>query len=137
MNKKTNLATSPPPVTNHLANERTFLAWIRTSLAIMAFGFIIERFSFFMQSLVHLLTIQNPEIGSVLSSLSSKKPSLFGTFIIVFGLLIGLFSFFQYKKAQRQIESNHYYHSSLLALIVVSLIVVVGIGLIIYLISSF
>jgi len=26
----------------HLANERTFLAWIRTSLGIMAFGFLIE-----------------------------------------------------------------------------------------------
>jgi len=25
----------------HLANERTFLAWIRTSIALMGFGFVI------------------------------------------------------------------------------------------------
>ena len=31
-------------VSDHLANERTFLAWIRTGLATIAFGFVIERF---------------------------------------------------------------------------------------------
>lgn len=29
---------------DHAANERTFLAWVRTAIAIMAFGFIIEKF---------------------------------------------------------------------------------------------
>ena len=29
---------------DHAANERTFLAWVRTSIAVMAFGFVIERF---------------------------------------------------------------------------------------------
>ena len=29
----------------HMANERTFLAWIRTSIGIMAFGFVVERFA--------------------------------------------------------------------------------------------
>jgi len=27
----------------HTANERTFLAWIRTSIGIMAFGFVVEK----------------------------------------------------------------------------------------------
>jgi putative membrane protein len=35
--------------TDHAANERTFLAWIRTALAVMAFGFLVERFDLFMQ----------------------------------------------------------------------------------------
>ena len=29
----------------HMANERTFLAWIRTSIGIMAFGFVVEKFA--------------------------------------------------------------------------------------------
>src|SRR5215469_2800993 len=29
---------------DHAANERTFLAWVRTAIAVMAFGFLIERF---------------------------------------------------------------------------------------------
>src|SRR5271165_6737419 len=31
------------------ANERTFLAWVRTAIAIMAFGFLVERFDVFLQ----------------------------------------------------------------------------------------
>jgi putative membrane protein len=34
--------------TDHSANERTYLAWIRTAIAIMAFGFLIEKFDLFV-----------------------------------------------------------------------------------------
>ena len=34
---------------DHAANERTFLAWVRTSIAVMAFGFVIERFDLFLR----------------------------------------------------------------------------------------
>ena len=33
---------------DHSANERTYLAWIRTAIAIMAFGFLIEKFDIFI-----------------------------------------------------------------------------------------
>jgi len=32
----------------HAANERTFLAWVRTGIAVIAFGFVIERFNLFV-----------------------------------------------------------------------------------------
>ena len=35
--------------TDHAANERTFLAWVRTGIAIMAFGFLVERFDIFLK----------------------------------------------------------------------------------------
>lgn len=34
---------------DHAANERTFLAWVRTAIAAMAFGFVIEKFDLFLQ----------------------------------------------------------------------------------------
>ena len=34
--------------TDHAANERTYLAWIRTAISIMAFGFLIEKFDLFI-----------------------------------------------------------------------------------------
>jgi putative membrane protein len=34
---------------DHAANERTFLAWVRTAIAVMAFGFVIEKFDLFLQ----------------------------------------------------------------------------------------
>jgi len=33
---------------DHAANERTFLAWIRTGIAVIAFGFVIEKFNLFL-----------------------------------------------------------------------------------------
>ena len=38
---------------DHAANERTFLAWVRTGIAVIAFGFVIEKFNLFV------LTIAN------------------------------------------------------------------------------
>jgi putative membrane protein len=34
---------------DHAANERTFLAWVRTAIAIMAFGFLVEKFDLFVE----------------------------------------------------------------------------------------
>lgn len=34
---------------DHAANERTFLAWVRTAIAVMAFGFVIEKFDLFLE----------------------------------------------------------------------------------------
>jgi putative membrane protein len=33
---------------DHAANERTFLAWVRTGVAVIAFGFVIEKFSIYL-----------------------------------------------------------------------------------------
>jgi putative membrane protein len=36
---------------DHAANERTYLAWVRTGIAITAFGFVIEKFNLFILTL--------------------------------------------------------------------------------------
>ncbi len=36
---------------DHAANERTFLAWVRTGIAVIAFGFVIEKFNIFMTTI--------------------------------------------------------------------------------------
>ena len=43
----------------YLAAERTFLAWIRTGLACMGFGFVVARFGLFMRELV----LNNPAVA--------------------------------------------------------------------------
>jgi putative membrane protein len=39
--------------TEHLANERTFLAWVRTSIAIMSLGFVVAKFGLWLRELSH------------------------------------------------------------------------------------
>lgn len=48
-----------------MANERTFLAWSRTSISLLAFGFVIERFEIFLK---HLLQLQGLPVHSAASS---------------------------------------------------------------------
>jgi putative membrane protein len=40
-----------PGFTDHAANERTFLAWVRTGIAMIAFGFVIEKFNLFLRAI--------------------------------------------------------------------------------------
>jgi putative membrane protein len=54
---------------DHAANERTFLAWVRTGIAVIAFGFVIEKFNLF------LLTIAGGAIGDAARRVQSEWPS--------------------------------------------------------------
>ena len=85
--------------TDHSANERTYLAWIRTSITIMAFGFLIEKFDLFVSY-----------IGSAIGEHEHFKPSLsaelVGLALFLVGLLIivtATVRFYTYKKS---IESD-------------------------------
>ena len=53
---------------DHAANERTFLAWVRTAIAIMAFGFLVEKFDLFVSLASrggHALPIGGQTLGNV------------------------------------------------------------------------
>lgn len=52
----------------HMANERTFLAWIRTSVAIMAFGFVVEKFSLFVKQMAYYLGKESSPASRLLVS---------------------------------------------------------------------
>ncbi|WP_146892603.1 YidH family protein, partial [Acetobacter oeni] len=43
-----------PRYTDHAANERTFLAWVRTALAIIAFGCFLAKFDLFLRLVAHI-----------------------------------------------------------------------------------
>ena len=38
---------------DHAANERTSLAWVRTGIAVIAFGFVIEKFNLFVLTMAN------------------------------------------------------------------------------------
>lgn len=48
------LTPNPNRARDHLANERTFLAWVRTGAAIVVFGFAIGRFAIALRQLTAL-----------------------------------------------------------------------------------
>jgi inner membrane protein YidH len=64
---------------DHSANERTFLAWVRTAIAVMAFGFLVEKFDLFLELAVPSLA------GRTLSLPSQKFGNIAGLALIVLG----------------------------------------------------
>ena len=55
--------------TDHSANERTYLAWVRTAISIMAFGFLIEKFDLFLTTLGHAAGNPEPFRGSPIAEI--------------------------------------------------------------------
>jgi uncharacterized membrane protein YidH (DUF202 family) len=118
---------------DHLANERTFLAWIRTSIAIIAFGFVIEKFSLFMKQMSFILG--KTGVGETLPP-SHGYSAVVGILLVAFGTMLSVLGFFKFKKTQKQIEQGKYQTSSLLEWILTLLIFIVGSLLVVYLIKS-
>jgi uncharacterized membrane protein YidH (DUF202 family) len=122
----------------HMANERTFLAWIRTSIGIMAFGFVVEKFGLFIRQVSCFLG-RTPEMKNALPQApqGSGYSSIFGVFLIGLGALMGVLAFVRYKKVERQIDEDAYQPSLILDIMLALSIFAVGIFLIIYLLHSF
>jgi putative membrane protein len=51
---------------DHLANERTFLAWIRTSISIIVFGFVVAKFGITLREFLRVQGGSDRESGTSL-----------------------------------------------------------------------
>jgi putative membrane protein len=117
----------------HMANERTFLAWIRTSLGIMAFGFVVERFALVLKQVSFFLG----KSDAVTHLQTGHSHSLiFGILLVGIGVLISVLAFFRYKRVQRQIDEDSFNPSSGLDLLVTLSVVGTGLFLIGFLVRS-
>jgi putative membrane protein len=71
---------------DHAANERTFLSWIRTGIAVIAFGFVIEKFNLFVLMLAHSLV--GDEHAAQVQRLSGGVGRYEGLAFIACGILL-------------------------------------------------
>jgi len=118
---------------DHMANERTFLAWIRTSIGIMAFGFVVEKFAFFMKNLSSFL---GKSIAHEPATSSVGYSSIFGIALVAFGALMGVLAFIRYKKVEREIDEDTYRPSLLLDILITLLVIGMGAFFVVYMIYN-
>jgi putative membrane protein len=113
----------------HMANERTFLAWIRTSISIMAFGFVVEKFSLFVKQLSYYL-------GRESTPPPAGYSSVIGIVLVALGAAIGVLAFIRYRSVERQIEEDSYAPSKVLSVLLALSVLVIGVFLVLYLVHS-
>src|ERR1700720_3576064 len=90
-------------LSDYLAAERTLLAWIRTGLALMGFGFVVARFGLFLQ-----------ELQAVQKSFSVQSYGLslwFGTALIAVGVIMNLFAGWQHARLVRDLARGGVVHA--------------------------
>lgn len=126
---KDELINENQQVREHLANERTLLAWIRTCIGIMAFGFVVVKFSLFVTQFSLILGKSAPVESSPVLSNS------IGTLLVVFSALLLLLAYFKFKHTEKQIKYQTFKTSSSLVLGLTVVILLVSILLVLYLIQ--
>lgn len=79
----------------HLDNERTFLAWIRTNVALISLGFVLAR-----------LSPSLSEAGAANASHIAAKTTSLGIVLVGFGALVTVLAAWRYDRLNRQIEAG-------------------------------
>jgi len=105
---------NPSRIRDHLANERTYLAWMRTAVGLMGFGVVILRLRAF-----HPPELPRPGIGWKM-----------GLIFSLVGLLTVLLSTIQYFVVRRDIEEDTYEPSDRWVILFSMAITLLGAGII-------
>jgi putative membrane protein len=120
---------TPSSPSDYLAAERTFLAGIRTGLALMGFGFVVARFGLFLEAL---------RIGPSNLQVSPFGPSFwFGTALIALGVVVNIASAWNHSRLVRELNDGvaGFRRPSRLGMLVAFILAAVGVAMAIYVIS--
>ena len=109
-------ASSGGSPSEHLANERTHLAYMRTAVSLISLGITVNRFSIYLQQ--HETQRERP--SSVLAGTASA-----GLGMVIYALLLMLVALHRYRSVERSIERGEYESGSRLVT-VLTLSVIVG-----------
>jgi uncharacterized protein (DUF302 family)/uncharacterized membrane protein YidH (DUF202 family) len=115
-------------LSDYLAAERTLLAWIRTGLALMGFGFVVARFGLFLQE---LQVVQHTQ-----SAQSFGFSLWFGTALIAVGVIMNVFAGWRHAKLVRELDRGDTARagSSRQAVAIAFFLALVGLAMAIYLV---
>jgi putative membrane protein len=114
---------------DHAANERTFLAWVRTAIAVMAFGFLVEKFDLFLE-------LAAPALAARMPSLSGTKfGNVVGLSLVVVGTAMIVLAALRFLSTAKYIDSpkTHPGTGSRVDVALAALLVLLGCALFVYL----
>ena len=112
----------------HLANERTLLAWIRTAIALMGMGFVVARFGLFVRQLAVVNSQADPG--------TPRFSTVIGVGLVAGGLIAAVLGTIRFMRARHQIEIGRFQPEAFAELTVVGGTILAGAALIVYLLTT-
>jgi putative membrane protein len=83
----------------HEANERTMLAWLRTGISLMGFGFAIARFGLYLRETAIAAHVDAPTVAG-----KTVGSGWIGALLVAIGMLTNLAATVRYRRVRAAIE---------------------------------
>jgi putative membrane protein len=110
---------------DYLATERTFLAWVRTAVAIIALGFVVVKFGLFTR-----------ELSGTVQVTSSRLSAVIGVILVLLGGALAIAARLRLRSADRDLAAGVYRSQPALTSILAAGITLVAVLLAVYLAAS-
>jgi putative membrane protein len=118
---------TPQRASDHLANERTFLAWVRTSISVIVFGFVVAKFGITLRQFFRFENLEPHETGISLD---------LGVSFMVVGILMAIVAIWRYQSTRVQIEQADFRPANKIIYVVGAVTAGLGAMLIYYLLAT-
>jgi putative membrane protein len=113
----------------YLANERTFLAWVRTSIAVVSLGFVVTKFSVWLRELaVRLNPNATPQRTGASLPIGVTLMALGGLFVVLAAR--------RYWVVNRSIASGRVSADHGLVILVTVMVVLLSLAMIVYMLLT-
>ncbi len=114
----------PSTASDHLANERTYLAWVRTSISVIVFGFVVAKFGITLREFLRVQEKVGQQVGMSLA---------IGMAFMLFGIFMAAASLVRYHRTRRNLDEGHFEPASGIITIVGTVTAAFGVILVAYL----
>ena len=88
-------------ITDHMANERTYLAWLRTGIAVMALGFVVAKFGIIIK-----------ELDRNAPTSSYGRSSSIGIVLVIAGGFLEIMALRSFVRNKKSIEEGNFVPST-------------------------
>jgi putative membrane protein len=125
MNEFPNSSTDPRI---YLAAERTFLAWIRTGIAFMGFGFVVARFGLFLREIAHSNNVTVAQHDNDFS-----LPA--GIALIVAGIMVNLIAAIRHRRYIKALDRGQFRqaYGLIFTFLIAGFLAIIGLAVAVYL----
>lgn len=118
-----------PHTSDHLANERTFLAWVRTSIAVLGLGFVVAKFSVWLREL-------SARLDEPVQPSHSGLSLPLGVAMMALGGLLAVIAAWRYRHVRAAIDRGEPTAGGHTVTIVAMMVVAITVALIAYMLAT-